>query len=172
MPDYELGEPGRVKVRLIGKVIDEKYTWMLKDRTDLELMDVIALDKVQKRKPLTDEEFSLLKAKKLVEGRRPNLFVSAEIAAATETKEEYIKKRAFDKEHYKKMILAYLKQYGRATTLEIQKLLLDKISDALTQAQKRIRIKNLLHEMVKQDQTILFEGAKRTGNWVLANPTD
>ena len=171
MPDYELGEPGRVKVRLIGKVIDEKYTWMLKDRTDLELMDVIALDKVQKRKPLTDEEFRLLKAKGLVEGRRPNLFVSAEIAAATETKEDYIKKRAFDKEHYKKMILAYLKQYGRATTLEIQKLLLDKISDALTQAQKRIRIKNLLHEMVKQDQTIQFEGAKRTGSWVLANPT-
>ena len=172
MPDYELGETGRVKVRLSGKVIDEKYTWMLKDRTDLELMDVIALDKVQKRKLLTDEEFRLLKAKKLVEGRRPNLFVSAEIAAATETKEEYIKKRAFDKEHYKKMILAYLKQYGRATTLEIQKLLLDKISDALTQAQKRIRIKNLLHEMVKQDQTILFEGPKRTGSWVLANPSD
>ena len=70
------------------------------------------------------------------------------------------------------MILAYLQQYGRATTLEIQKLLLDKISDALTQVQKRIRIKNLLHEMVKQDKTILFEGAKRKGSWVLANPSD
>ena len=57
MPDYELNEPGRVRVRLIGKVIDEKYTWMLADRTDLNLMDVIALDKVQKGKPLSDDEF-------------------------------------------------------------------------------------------------------------------
>jgi ATP-dependent DNA helicase RecG len=104
LPDYDLSEPGRVKVRIIGKVIDERYTRLLSARSDLALTDVIALDKVQKGKALTDEEFRLLKKKRLVEGRRPNLIVSAEIAAATETRADYIKKRAFDKDHYKKMV--------------------------------------------------------------------
>ncbi len=58
---------------------------MLMGRTDLALLDVIALDKVQKGKPISEDEFRSLKAKKLIEGRRPNLVVSAEIAAATET---------------------------------------------------------------------------------------
>jgi ATP-dependent DNA helicase RecG len=108
MPDYDLSEPDRVKVRIIGKVIDEKYTRMLMARTDLDLLDVIALDKVQKGKPLTEDELKSLKAKKLVEGRRPNLYVSATVAAATETQADYIKKRAFDKDHYKKMVVSYL----------------------------------------------------------------
>ena len=97
-------------------------------RSDLELMDVIAWDKVQKRRPLTDEEFRTLKGKLLIEEECPNLLVWAEVAAATETRADYIKKRAFDKEHYKKMVLAYLGQYGHATTEEIRKLLRDKVS--------------------------------------------
>jgi len=48
MPDYELNEPGSVKVRIIGKVVDKKYTRMLVAKSDLELMDVVALDKIQK----------------------------------------------------------------------------------------------------------------------------
>jgi ATP-dependent DNA helicase RecG len=169
MPDYDLKEPGRVKVRIIGKVMDEKYTRMLMSRSDLELMDVIALDKVQKRRPLTDEEFRTLKGKLLIEGRRPNLFVSAEVAAATETRADYIKKRAFDKEHYKKMVLAYLDQYGHATTEEIRKLLRDKVSDALSAPQKLNWIRNLLGFMSREDGTIRHEGPKRGGRWVLAN---
>ena len=119
MPDYDLSEPDRVKVRIIGKVIDEKYTRMLMARADLDLMDVIALDKVQKRKPINEDEFKSLKAKKLVEGRRPNLFVSAEVAAATETKVDYIKNRAFDKDYYRKMVVAYLEKFGEASRRQI-----------------------------------------------------
>ena len=52
MPDYDLGEGREVQVRIIGKVLDEKYTRMLMARTDLDLWDVIALDKVQKGRPL------------------------------------------------------------------------------------------------------------------------
>lgn len=46
MPDYDLSEPGKVKVRIIGKIMDERYTRMLMQRTDLGLLEVIALDKV------------------------------------------------------------------------------------------------------------------------------
>jgi ATP-dependent DNA helicase RecG len=166
MPDYELNEPGRVRVRLIGKVIDEKYTWMLADRTDLNLMDVIALDKVQKGKPLSDDEFRSLKSQKLVEGRRPNLFVSAEIAAATDDKEAYIRNRAFDKDHYKKMIVAYLEKFGEGTRTQIDRLLKDKISDALDDDQKKKFVENLLQEM-KRDGAIVPDGANRWTKWRL-----
>ncbi len=49
MPDYDLKEPDKVKVRIIGKVIDENYTKMLINKTDLNLKTVICLDKVQKK---------------------------------------------------------------------------------------------------------------------------
>jgi ATP-dependent DNA helicase RecG len=166
MPDYDLGERNRVKVRIIGRVIDEKYTRMLMARTDLDLLDVIALDKVQKGKALSEEEFRSLKDKKLVEGRRPNLIVSAAVAAATETKAEYIKKRAFDKDHYKAMVIAYLKQFGEAKREDIDKLLLDKLSDTLSDEQKENFLTNLLQEM-RKDGRIRTEGSKRWATWRL-----
>jgi ATP-dependent DNA helicase RecG len=170
LPDFDLTEHGRVKVRVIGKVLDERYTRVLMDRSDLELADVIPLDKVQKGRPLSDEEFRVLKAKRLIEGRRPNLFVSAEVAAATESRADYIRKRAFDREHYKEMVLAYLRRYSQATTPEIRRLLLDKVSDALSREQKLNWIRNLLGLMSRDDRTIRYEGSKRGGKWVLAAP--
>ena len=166
LPDYDLSQKDRVKVRIIGEVIDDKYTRMLISRTDLDLLDVIALDKVQKGKPISEDEFRSLKAKKFIEGRRPNLIVSAEIAAATETQAEYIKNRAFDKDHYKAMIAAYLKQFGEAKREDIDKLLLDKLSDALSDDQKEHFITNLLQEM-RRDGTIRAEGTKRWATWRL-----
>ena len=149
MPDYDLSREHEVQVQLIGKVLDERYTRLLMARTDLDLWEVIALDKVQKGRPLTDDEFKLCKRKKLVEGRRANLFVSAAIAAATETKAEYIKKRGFDKEHYKKLVTAYLMTFDEAKREDIDKLLMDKLSDSLDEGQRRNFIHNLLQEMRK-----------------------
>ena len=169
MPDYDLDEPGRVKVRIIGKIINENYSWMLIARTDLDLMDVIALDKVQKGKPLTEEEFKSLKAKKLVEGRRPNLFVSAQVAAATDTKADYIKKRAFDKDYYRGMIVSYLEKFDEAKREDIDKLLLNKLSDALSEAQKKRFITNLLQEMRKEG-IIQSEGTTRWAKWFISKP--
>ncbi len=137
---------------------------MLADRTDLNLMDVIALDKVQKGKPLTDDEFRSLKSQKLVEGRRPNLFVSAEIAAATDDKEAYIRNRAFDKDHYKRMIVAYLEKFSEGTRSQIDRLLKDKVSDALDQQQQKQFITNLLQEM-KREGTIYPDGTTRWAKW-------
>jgi ATP-dependent DNA helicase RecG len=160
LPDYDLSQPGRVEVRIIGKVIDERYTRVLMQKTDLHLEDVIALDKVQKGRPITDEEFRSLKKKRLVEGRRPNLFVSAKVAAATDTRADYIRKRAFDKQHYMKMIKDYLEKFTVANRSDFDKLLLDKLSDALNAEQKRIYISNLLQEM-RRNKIIRPKGGKR-----------
>jgi ATP-dependent DNA helicase RecG len=136
--------------------------------TDLSLFDVIALDKVQKKYPLSDEEFNRLKRLKLVEGRRPNLFVAARIAEATHGKADYIRYRAFDKDHYKKMVVSLLKKFGPTSRKEIDKLLLEKLPDILTQEQKENKIRNLLQEMSKTDGSIrLVDGPGPKSKWIL-----
>ena len=139
-------------------------------RTDLGLWDVIALDKVQKGKPVTESEFKVLKTKRLIEGRRPNLFVSAEVASATETKADYIRKRAFDKQHYKKMVEDYLRKFNVATRTDLDKLFLRKLSDALTNEQKKNFVTNLLQEM-RRDLIIQPVGGRRGkgSKWKLYN---
>ena len=172
MPDYHLSEADRVRVRIIGKVIDEKYTRLLMGRADFDLMDVIALDKVQKCKPISQDEFKSLKGKKLVEGRRPNLFVSAKVAAATETMVDYLKKRGIDKVYCQRMVRKLLRTQGRATRRDFDKLLLGKLSDALGDEQKKNLITNLLQEM-RRDGVIRTVGGKRGrgAEWELYNPT-
>ena len=171
LPDFDLSDPQRVAVRITGKVLDENYTRMLMAKTDLDLQDVMALDKVQKRLRLTEVEFRLLKSKGLVEGRRPNLFVAARVAAATGDKAAYIRNRALDKAHYKQLVVAYLRQYRKATREELDQLLLDKLSDALSDQQKRNKVRNLLQEM-RRDGTIRPTGPRKTAEWVLAKPPE
>lgn len=168
LPDYDLTQPSRVAAKITGKIIDPRYTRMLIRRKDLDILDVIALDKVQKGHTMSDDEFHSLKAKKLIEGRRPHLFVSEQVAAETDTRAEYIRKRSFDKQHFKDLVVSYLRRYHEADRKEINKLLLDKVSDALDDDQKQLFIKNLLRDM-RSEGTIHTTGSKTFGaKWVLS----
>jgi len=166
LPDYDLSAPDKVVVRISGRILDVNYTKLLLANTDLGLADVIALDKVQKKKKLDDASFNRLKRAGLIAGRRPNLFVNASVAAATNTRAEFIRNRAFDKAHYTKMILAYLSQYGRASYADFKVLLLPKLSDALNETQKERFISNLLQRM-RRDRLITPQGTRSHASWVL-----
>ena len=157
-----------VRVSIPGRVIDERYTRILIERKDLTLMDVIALDKVQKGYPISKEERELLRKKNLIEGRHPNLYVSESVAAKTDTQADYIRNRSFGRAYFKDMVVAYLRRYHEAKRAEIEKLLLDKVSDALNKEQKRQFIKDLLQEMRKEG-TIRTIGITRGAKWVLAH---
>jgi ATP-dependent DNA helicase RecG len=173
MPDYDLSDPNEVKVVISNKILNERYTQMLLARADLDLWDVIALDKVQKKKPLTDAEFKSVKGKKLVEGRRPNLFVSAEVAAATDTVEDYLNKRGIDKAYCKKMVVDLLERKEEAIREDIDGLLRNKLSNVLTEDQKSNFIRNLLQEM-RHEGTIERIGpqAGPGARWVLSKPPE
>jgi len=168
MPDYDLSDSDKVKVKIIGKVIDENYTKLLISKADLDLRTVMCLDKVQKRVKLTKEEFKLLKAQKLVEGRYPNLFVSAHIAEITGDKSSYIKYRDFGNIHYKRMVIDFIKKFGTASRKDIDDLLIDKLPDILSKAQKVNKISNLISEMSRRDKTIRNSGSDRKPRWVLS----
>jgi ATP-dependent DNA helicase RecG len=144
---------------------------MLMARTDLDLLDVIALDKVQKGKPISEDEFRSLKAKKLIEGRRPSLIVSAAVAAATDTMVDYLKKRGIDKAYAQKMVVELLQQQGQANRQDFDKLLLGKVSDALDDVQKKNFITNLLQEMRRDGIIQTVEGKRGVGSkWELCKP--
>lgn len=121
---------------------------------------VIALDRVQKGQPLTDEQFKLLKRHKLIEGRRPNLFVAATVAGAAGQQAAYIRNRGLDKSHYKQLILEYLRRYQQASPVKFEELLLDKLPDVLTFEQRKRKIQNLLQEMARNDQSIRNVGGR------------
>lgn len=168
LPDYDLTQRGRVCVKITGKILDERYTKLLIERTDLGLWEVMALDKVQKKKPLSDEEIRLLRRKGLIEGRRPNLYVSARVAAATDTRAEYIRKRGLDKQYYQRMVEEYLVQFGNASRKDIERLLLGKLPDVLSEEQKRIFVGNLLQEMRRQGWIVAVSGKRGRGAlWLL-----
>ncbi|MEO8498099.1 MAG: RNA-binding domain-containing protein [Planctomycetota bacterium] len=169
MPDYDLSAPNEVKVILGNKVLDEKYTQMLLANSELDLWDVIALDKVQKGKLLSDEEFKSVKSKKLVEGRRPNLFVSADVALVTDTVVDYLNKRGIDKAYCKGMAVELLKRKSEASREEIDSMLRNKLSDALSNEKKSTFIRNLLQEM-KKDGIIHPVGENRWTKWRLSKP--
>lgn len=167
LPDYDLSEKGMVRVRIFGRVVDENYTKLLIARPDLSLVDVMALDKIQKKVDVSIEAYKRLKTLALVEGRKSNCFISAPIAAAIGDRAAYIKNKAFDDGYYKDMVLAYLSRYGEAKRLDLDKLLIGKVSDALEPSQKKKKVSNLLQEMAREDETISAEGTTKAAIWKL-----
>lgn len=166
MPDYDLSELGAVKMTLYGGVVDIAYSRMLIQKTNLPLADVLALDRVQKKLPIPEQAATRLRKGGLIEGRKPNYFVSAVIASATANKADYIRTRAQDDEFYAKLVTDYLEKFGEAGRTEINKLLLEKVSDALTEEQKYTKISNLLSKLRRRG-VIENIGSDAASRWQL-----
>lgn len=96
LPDYDLSDD-KVKVAISTKILDMNYVRLLAQHKDLTLDEIIMLDKVQKKKALTESEEQYLKNKKLIEGRKPNYFIGIKVAQKTGQKAAYSKNKAFDK---------------------------------------------------------------------------
>ena len=168
MPEYDLSKE-RVKVTIIGKVLDLDFARVLAKKRDLDLDDIIALDKVQKKKVLTDSDRKRLKVKRLIEGRKPNYHISFDVAEKTHMQAEYIKTRGLKDDHFKKMILEYLDKYKQASKEDIDNLLLDILPGVLEENQKKNKIHNLIYAMSKKDKTIINQGTNRYPQWVRAS---
>jgi ATP-dependent DNA helicase RecG len=146
MPEYEL-DNNRVQVIITGRVVDMAYARKLAEYPDLTLEDILLLDRVQKNKPLTDEQAKYLRSQRLIEGRKPNYHISAQVADHSGDRARYIRNRAFDDQHYKQLIVEYLEKFGEAKRLDIDQLLLDKLPDVLSTTQKGNKVKNLLQAL-------------------------
>jgi ATP-dependent DNA helicase RecG len=165
MPEYDLSE-GKVKVTITGKVLDTDYARVLAKKLDLNLYEIIMLDKVQKKKILTEGEIEYLRAKELIEGRKPNFHISSDVAEKTNLKADYIKTRGLKDDHFKKLVLEYLDKYGKVSKQDIDTLLLDILPAVLDKKQRKNKIRNLIYAMSKRDKTIINKGTNRHPQWV------
>lgn len=167
MPDYEC-DKDQVKVTVYGTVIDTKYTQLLYDYSDIDLEVVFLMDRVQKKLRITGDESRLLRRMKLIEGKITNLYLSAGVSEVLDEKEQYIKNKAFDDEYYKKLIVDYLKQWGKGQRQDFKKLLWDKLPDSLTEKQKDAKVGNLLTSL-RRANVIKQDGVnQKTANWIIA----
>jgi ATP-dependent DNA helicase RecG len=169
LPDYVLdgaehGQP-RVEVSINGQILDIKYTQMLIQRNDLNLRQVVWLDRVQKQHPLAPESARTLKALKLIEGRSPNYFISAKVAEWTDQKARYIHNRGLDDSFYQQLVVGYLHKYGQASRRELDDLILAKLPDVLDSAQRQNKVRNLLQTMRRQGQ-ITRTGPRAAPIWM------
>jgi ATP-dependent DNA helicase RecG len=166
MPDYDLSEVNVTRMTLYGGVIDQAYSEMLMLKTNLPLADILALDRVQKKLSVDDEMTKHLRHAGLIEGGKPNLYVSASVAKATDSKATYIRMRAQDDVFYAKLIMDYLQQYDQASKKEIKQLLLNKLSDGLTEKQKSNKINNLLTKL-RLAGRIFNSGSDAAPSWMI-----
>jgi ATP-dependent DNA helicase RecG len=164
LPDYDLSNIERVIVTIQGTILSEQYTRMLMDRTDLDLWAVILLDMVQKGIRINREQHHRLKKMGLAEGRYPNIYISAKVAAAIDQKARYIRTRGLDRKYYKDLIIELVGQQGPVTREEINKLLLGKLPEALTPEQKEGMIHNLLTDL-RIRKIIKNDGSRRIPKW-------
>lgn len=162
LPDYTF-DNNKVQVEIIGKVVDLDYARKLAELSSLTLPEIIALDKVAKKKDLTDFEIKDLKDKKLIEGRKPNFHISSAIAKITGEKTDYIKNRGIDDNYCQKIILDYLMEFEKAKREDFEKILFSKLSDVLSEDQKRNKIKNLLQKLKNEKK--IKQAEKR--QWIL-----
>lgn len=168
LPDYDLSRTGEVRVEIQGRILDERYTRLLMQQPDLTLRQVMLLDTVQKRRTVSREEHKELKAGKLVEGRYPNLMVSAAVAKVTGDVARHIRHRGFDKQYYLDLILQLVRVHGPVGRREVDELLIAKLPDLLTAGQKQRKVHNLLQEL-RRAGLIQNQGTRQHSKWVM-NP--
>jgi len=63
----------------------------------------------------------------------------------------------------RRMIIEYLRKFGHASPRDIDSLLYNMLLDILSLEQKKNKVKNLLQEMAKKDQTIYNAGGRAGG---------
>lgn len=172
LPDYDLREPCRVVVTIRGRILDERYTRLLMQGADLDLMSVVLLDKVQKGVRIERADAVRMKRLGLVEGRFPNLVVSGKIAAATGDQAQHIRKRGFDNRYYRDLLLALIREHGPVSPEVINELFMEKLPDVLTDDQKRAKIRNLTFDLAHRRGLIENTGSARGkgARWSLRRP--
>ena len=136
------------------------YTQMPK----LSLHEIILLDKVAKNKGLSPEEIKFLRSRQLIEGRKPNFYISEAVAKKTGSKSDYIKQRGIDDGYCQKVIMEYLDKFGSGKRKDFEAILLAKLSDVLTLDQKRHKVKNILQSL--KNKGLIFPEGKV---WKMSN---
>ncbi|MDO5447729.1 MAG: transcriptional regulator, partial [Prevotellaceae bacterium] len=116
---------------------------------------------------ISPEAVTMLRKRKLIEGRLPHIFIAKDIAQVTGQKIEYSKHKGLDDKKCEALLLDSLKDHGSLTKPEIVRLLWNVLPDQLDDKQKVNKIDNLLRKM-KANNKVKSTRAGRISAWFLA----
>lgn len=153
LPDYNLSD-NRVEVTITGRILDMNYANILAANTDLNLLDIELLNRIQLRKQLSDDEIRRLRKKHLVEGRKPHIFIAKNIAQKVGQKIEYSKHKGLGDKKCEEILLSSLKDHKAFSRKEIDMLLWNLLPDLSDEKQKKYKITNLLSKLRMQGKII------------------
>lgn len=169
LPDYGRSSAGNVVLEIFGHTLDENYSLLLLEKQDLDIPTVILLDRVQKRLPISDDAAAHLRRQGLIEGRKPNFYLSASVAESINEQAAYRRNKGMEKERLKQFVLSHLRQFQPTSRKDLANLLMPMLPDGLTDQQKLDRVRNLLAEMRARDGTVCSEGKGPTAVWRLCS---
>ena len=111
----------------------------------------------------------MLRKRNLIEGRMPHIYVSKQIAQATNQKIDHTKHKGLDEKKCEILLMDALRDHGSLTKSEIKSLLWNILPDQLDDKQKEYKINNILRKLRVKD---LIENRTTAGNkstWGLVN---
>lgn len=159
MPDYNT-QDNNVVCTIEGRVLDENFANILVANSMLSLADIMLLDAVQKRQRISHEVAAYLRKKGFIEGRYPNVFLSSKVVAPTKhvgLKASYIKNRSFDDAYFKRLIVDYIKEYGKANRSDLFALIANKLPEYMSERQRYDKLTNLLSAL-KRKEILRYDG--------------
>ena len=154
MPDYVIAND-KVTVVITGKVLDMNYAKKLLQIPDLSLLDMILLDRVQKKKLLKDDQIKYLKSCGYIEWRKPNLHISLKIAQGTKNVSDYLMLHAdIDEQRIKVLEFITLNKNQWVRKKEIYDYLEKKkiLEENLDENQKQARLQNILSYLKSEEK--------------------
>jgi ATP-dependent DNA helicase RecG len=156
MPTYDISDEKHTEVTIHGELINENYSRQLKKHPELSLDDVILLDKVQKKQPVSKIEIAHLRELKLVAG------VASELQVAG----NYIKITYQD---YKQMILELITQNGSATRDDIVNLIMPTLSPDEPKEKRLKKIANIVTKLSAKEKAIInTSNADKYPVWIIS----
>lgn len=167
VPFYQITDD-RVSVTITGKIIDTNYARILVRNPHLSLVDIELLNRVQMQRELNNKEVTYLRKKHLVEGRKPNLYLSKGVAQTTGQKVAYSKHKGLNSKACEDLLLESLHDHKSLTKEEIVNLLWKVLPDVLSDAQKSNKVNNMLTKL-RQKNKIYCISRGRKSIWYLAN---
>jgi ATP-dependent DNA helicase RecG len=157
MPDYDISDKTRTRVTITGEIINDNYAHQLKTRPELSLIDVIALDKVQRKQTVTGEEVNRLRELKLITGLPSALQIIGYYPVISY-------------QEYKQMILDLIIQKGSATRDDIVNLIMPTLSPDIPIEKRQRKISNITANLAYNDKQIKnISTSTKASVWVLAN---
>jgi ATP-dependent DNA helicase RecG len=156
------------KIRIYGKVIDQKFSEILINHPDFNILKIVLLDKIQKNKidEIDKKDLKKLRDQRLIEKIGKNYILSIKVAEILGKEAEYSEKKGSSNNEIAQKILKLLKESPLGCNRrEIDRVCYHMISTLKNDKQKDIMIQNILAKL-KKTGLIEKKGEKKNAIWI------